>query len=92
MRRNSVFDMSFCLLQAPVSHAASVGGISISGASVPVGMGGGPGGQKHGGNAYSDNADGYFKRPRVEAYANALTSDIDSYRKQHEVTALVSST
>jgi ATP-dependent RNA helicase DDX5/DBP2 len=71
--------------QAP---AASIGNNSVSGSAGPLGMGGGPGGQKHGGNAYNDNADGYFKRPRVEAYANALTSDIDSYRKQHEVTAL----
>lgn len=66
-------------------------GNSMPGSSAPMGMGGIPGGQKHGANAYDNtDRDGYYKRPRVEVYANALTSDIDSYRKQHEVTALVS--
>lgn len=78
-----------------MNQVASIGSnISMPGSSAPMGLGPmGPGGQKHGGNAY-DNADrdGYYKRPRVEVYANALTSDIDSYRKQHEVTALVRET
>jgi hypothetical protein len=64
---------------------------SMPGSSAAMVMEGLPGGQKHGGNAYDNtDRDGYYKRPRVEAYANALTSDIDSYRKQHEVSALVS--
>ncbi|KAG0582833.1 hypothetical protein M758_3G091800 [Ceratodon purpureus] len=76
--------------QAPVGQAISVAASnSMPGSSASMVMGGLPGGQKHNGNTY-DNADrdGYYKRPRVEAYANALTSDIDSYRKQHEVSAL----
>lgn len=80
------------LVQAPVNQVASTTvSNSMPGSSAPMGIGGLPGGQQHGGNAYGNSdRDGYFKRPRVEAYANALTSDIDSYRKQHEVTALVS--
>lgn len=76
--------------QAPMNQAVSMqANNSMPGSSAPMGMGGIPGGQKNGGNAY-DNADsdGYYKRPRVDVYANALSSDIDSYRKQHEVTTL----
>lgn len=81
----------FSFLQTSVNQAVPITANSMPGSSAAMEMGGLPGGQKHGGNAY-DNADrdGYYKRPRVEAYANALTSDIDSYRKLHEVSALVS--
>ncbi|XP_024381062.1 ATP-dependent RNA helicase-like protein DB10 [Physcomitrium patens] len=62
--------------------------VSVSGSAPPVGMGL-SGGQKHGAGVYDDaDRDGYYKRPRVEAYANVPTSDIDSYRKLHEVSAL----
>ena len=84
--------VSIFLVQAPVNQAVPIAANnSMPGSSVAMGMGGLPGGQKHGGNVYENaDRDGYYKRPRVEDYSNALTADVDSYRKQHEVSALVS--
>lgn len=78
-------------MQASINSNLSLpAGGTVTGSAGPVGMGL-SGGQKHGAGVYDNtDRDGYYKRPRVEAYTNALTSDIDSYRKLHEVTALVS--
>uniref|UniRef100_A0A7I4ABJ9 RNA helicase n=1 Tax=Physcomitrium patens TaxID=3218 RepID=A0A7I4ABJ9_PHYPA len=76
--------------QASINSNLSLpAGGTVTGSAGPVGMGL-SGGQKHGAGVYDNtDRDGYYKRPRVEAYTNALTSDIDSYRKLHEVTALL---
>lgn len=65
----------------------STGG-PVSGSSAPVGMGP-TGGQKHVTPSFEFNDREAYKRPRVDAYVNATTADIDSYRRQHEVSALV---
>lgn len=60
----------------------------VSGSSAPVGMGP-TGGQKHVTPSFEFGDREVYKCPRVDAYVNATTADIDSYRRQHEVSALV---
>lgn len=47
------------------------------------------GGQKHGPGDREYNEPEAYKRPREEPFAAASSADVEAYRRQHEVSALV---